>query len=93
MTSTHIPQADLDEAKLHLIIALEDMSHHGRKLPETHEELVERFRDYFENQKIDVFSKMIAANGEEEFRDFIAETVVESGLYIRDDEGQVKIKA
>lgn len=76
-------------AKRHLLIALDEFT----PLPKSHEELIEKFREYFENQKVDVFAKLLFRMGEADFRDFIAETVLESGKYFRDEDGQIKIKA
>lgn len=90
MADMHVSEKVLTEAKQHLFIALDEMKNN---LPKTHEELIERLRDYFEAQKVEVFSKIVVAEGEEGFRDFIADTVVESGLYIRDEEGQVRVRA
>ena len=76
------------EAKQHITIALGELR---RPLPETHEELIEKFRDYFSDMQIDVFSKMIVDEGEEAFREFIAETLIESGRYRRDSvDGQIR---
>ena len=82
-----LTQAEIDEAKQHLFIALDEF----KPLPKTHEELVEMLRDYFSDQQVEVFSKMVADIGESDFRDFIANTVVESGKYFRDDRGQVRV--
>lgn len=87
MLNSSISAADTNEAKLHLTIALDEMR---SNLPKTHEDLVERMRDYFEDQKIEVFSRVINAVGEPGFRDFIAETVIETGLYKRCEDGQVR---
>lgn len=90
MLSSKISAPEIIEAKQHLFIALDEMK---TNLPRTHEDLIERMRDYFENQKIEVFSRIVVAVGEDGFRDFIADTVVESGFYYRDSEGQVRVKA
>lgn len=90
MLSIQIPRKEVEEAKMHLFIALDEMR---PDLPKTHEDLIERMRDYFHDQKVEVFSKIIDAEGEHGFRDFIADVVVESGLYTRDDRGRVIIKA
>lgn len=90
MLNTTIAKNDVSEAKQHLFIALDELK---PGLPKSHDELIEKLRDYFEDQKIEVFSRVINAVGEPGFRDFIAETVIESGLYIRDEEGQVRVKA
>lgn len=75
-------------AKKHLLLALGQF----KPLPENHEELIEKLREYFEDQKIEVFSKLLFRMGEDGFRDFIAETILESGRYFRDEDGQIKIK-
>lgn len=90
MLNSKISSEDSNEAKLHLTIALDEMR---GNLPKTHETLVEKLRDYFEDQKIEVFSRVINAVGEEGFRDFIADTVVETGFYARDEHGQVRPRA
>lgn len=77
---------DLNEAKQHLYLALDQI----QPLPKNHEELIEKMRDYFDGQKVEVFSKMVAIVGEHEFRNFIAETVVESGLYKKDERGNIR---
>ncbi len=87
MLNTKVATADVTETKQHLFIALDEMK---TNLPTTHEALIERLRDYFADQKIEVFSRVINAVGENGFRDFIAETVVESGMYRRDEDGQVR---
>jgi hypothetical protein len=79
---------EVAEAKQHLYIALDELD----PLPRTHEQLIEQMREYFSDQKVAVFSKMVARIGEAEFRDFIAETVVESGKYYRAEDGQVRVK-
>lgn len=84
-----IAQNEIVEAEQHLFIALDEMR---SNLPKTHEELIEGMRDYFEDQRVEVFSRIINAVGEPGFRDFIADTVVKSGLYTRDETGQVKVK-
>lgn len=83
-----LTNSDITEAKQHLYIALGEFD----PLPRTHEELVERMREYFSDQKVSVFSRMVARLGEAEFRDFIADTVVESGKYYRAEDGQVRVK-
>ncbi len=90
MLNSKISSEDNNEARLHLTIALDEMR---GNLPRTHEALIERMRDYFEDQKIEVFSRVINAVGEEGFRDFIADTVLESGLYARDEHGQIRPRA
>lgn len=89
MLNSKISMSDTTEAKQHLFIALDEMK---TNLPKTHEDLIERMRNYFEDQKVEVFSRIINAVGEPGFRDFIADTVVESGFYYRDSEGQVRVK-
>lgn len=76
-------------AKRHLLIALDEF----KPLPKSHDELIEKYREYFENQKVEVFSNLLFRMGEADFREFIAETVLESGKYFRDEDGQIKIKA
>lgn len=80
-----IKKVDLDNAKQHIIIALEEMT----DLPKTHEELIERMRSYFEDQRIEEFSAFLYEAGEEDFREFIAEVVVDSGKYRRKDDGSI----
>lgn len=86
-TDKAITSEDNNEAKLHLFIALDEMR---TDLPKTHEDLIERMRDYFSDQKVEVFSRIVTAVGEEGFKDYIADAVVESGLYARDEQGQIK---
>jgi hypothetical protein len=88
MTTTQVTDQEIIEAKQHLFIALDQLQ---PVLPKTHDDLIERMRDYFEGQRVDVFSKLVQTRGEAGFRDFIADTVVESGFYIRDDQGQVRV--
>lgn len=76
----------LAEAKQHVYIAIDQL----KPLPKTHEELIERMRDYFDGQKVEVFSKMLFIVGEDEFRVFITDTVVESGYYYRDSGGVIR---
>lgn len=83
---TGISQAEIDEAEQHLIIALGEF----KPLPMTHEQLIEQMRDYFSDQQVDVFSRIVARNGEDAFRDFIADTVVKSGKYYRCEDGQIR---
>lgn len=82
-----IKKSDLSDAKQHIFIAIEEMR---SNLPTTHEALIEWLRDYFETQKVGVFSRLIVAMGEGSFRDFVAETVIETGKYRRDEDGQVR---
>lgn len=89
MINTKVSAPDVIEAKQHLFIALDEMKD---DLPKTHEDLIERMRDYFSDQKVEVFSNIVQAVGEPGFRDFIADTVIESGLYTRDEGGQVTIR-
>ncbi len=81
-----ISKSDLDEAKQHLWIALDEF----QMLPTTHEALIEKLREYFEDQKVEVFSRIVSMVGEADFRDFIAEAVIESGKYHRGEVGQVR---
>lgn len=83
-----LTHGEIVEAKQHLQIALDELN----PLPQTHEELIERIREYFSDQRVAVFSKMVARVGEGAFRDFIADTVVESGKYYRDEQGQVRVR-
>ncbi len=87
MLNTKIAKSDVAESKQHLFIALDEMK---TNLPTNHEALIERLRDYFADQKIEVFSRVINAVGEGGFRDFIADTVVESGFYKMGDDGQIR---
>lgn len=78
---------DEQAAQNHLLLALAEFN----PLPRTHNELVEKMREYFDGQKVEVFGRIINRMGEEGFRDFIADTVIESGKYYRDPEDhQVK---
>lgn len=80
-----ISTADLYEAEQHLLIALGEFE----VLPINHEQLVEKMRAYFDDQRVEVFSRMVATNGEAYFRDFIAEAIIKTGKYKRDEQGQV----
>lgn len=77
---------DRKEAEQHIIIALGEF----KSLPKTHEELVEALRDYFVDQKVGVFSRMVAEEGEVAFREFIEEVVLKSGKYARDEKGKIR---
>ncbi len=89
MLTSRVTDKDYSEATQHIFIALDDMK---SNLPKTHEDLIERMRDYFNDQKVDVFSRIITAQGEGGFRDFIAEVVVKYGAYVRDEQGHVRLK-
>ena len=89
MLTSRVNDTDMTEAKQHIFVALDDMK---SNLPKTHEDLIERMRDYFNDQKVEVFTRIITAQGEGGFRDFIAEAVVEYGSYIRDEQGIVRLK-
>ena len=78
---------DRELSKKHLLLALRDMQ---EPFPKTHEDFVEYLRDYFVSQKIEVFSRFIAKNGEAEFRELVKEAVLESGKYIEDEDGKVR---
>lgn len=88
MLNTTIQGHDLEEAKQHIIIALGEMD----PKPKDHEELIEKMRGYFEDQRVSVFSRFLNAAGEDDFREFIAETVIESGLYEGDDLDKLRPK-
>lgn len=78
---------DKDLVKKHIILAVKDIM---GELPKTHEEVVEYLREYFVDQKIEVFSRFITKHGEPEFREAVKEAVVESGRYAVFDDGQVR---
>lgn len=86
--NSSVLEEDLVEAKQHLVIALGEMT----VLPNTHESLIENFRDYFENQKVAVFSRLLNAKGETGLREFVNEVVVESGYYELGEDGQLRPK-
>lgn len=78
--------SDRDLCKKHLLLALGDIQ---EPLPKSHDELIEHLRDYFVGQKIEVFSRFIAKHGDGEFREVVKETVLESGRYTQDDDGNI----
>ena len=75
-------EEDWDEARKHLEIAIYELTN---DLPKTQDELVEKLREYFEDQQVDVFSRVIVSGGEDEFRDFILEVAKRSGYYDYDN--------
>lgn len=85
-------QIERNAAKKHILLAIDEFSNSKQPMPDNHEELIERLRDYFEGQKVEVFSKLLFDMGEEDFREFIEETVLDSGKYYRDPDGQVRPK-
>jgi hypothetical protein len=89
MLDTSISKSEMNEAKQHIFIALDEMRH---DLPNDHPTLIEKMRDYFESQKVEVFSKIVQASGEEGLRKFIDDVVIESGFYVRDKGGSITVK-
>lgn len=87
MINTSINKNDAAEAEQHILLALGEMENH---LPKTHEELIEKMRFYFEDQRVEVFSRLINAVGENGFRDFVANAVIKSGKYSYDEAQQIR---